>query len=205
MGDGPLLCHNLKLPDEVAVFYVPVEGIRRWDDAALVYDVRIGEDFLLRHYAFYDRWFVVNVAMNRRGELINVIRRDTRRCFDCDIAAPLYSVGRDAAYTVDLEIDVEAETDGRTYVVMDEEHFTHAITAGWINENEAEGARTGLADLLAIIHSDGGLLGFLSSVCPLENAAEGAPLQPPELIHWDLEKAPLYRPEVRRDHYGKRL
>lgn len=203
MGDGILRCHNLKLPEEIAVFSVPVSGIRRWDDIALVYDVRIGEEFLLRHYAFYDRWFAVNVAMNRRGEFVIETRRDgIKWCFNCDIAAPLYSVGQDAAYTVDLEVDVLAETDGRTHVVMDEDDFARSIAAGWIDTHEAAGARAGLADLLAIIHSDDGLLGFLQSACPLENAEEGAPLQPPPRMLWSLDDAPLLKPDVRRSRYG---
>ena len=73
-------------PDEVYRFSVPKAGIRRWDDEALVYDVRLDGESALRHYAFYDRWFVVNVSLDARtGSLVTERSHGLDWCFNCDM------------------------------------------------------------------------------------------------------------------------
>jgi hypothetical protein len=55
-------------PDEagVRVFTIPRSGLLRADPDALIYEVRYG-DVVLRHYAFADQWFKVNVTTDLSG------------------------------------------------------------------------------------------------------------------------------------------
>lgn len=193
-------------PDSVYCFTVPVEGIRRWDDEALVYDVRLGGDNCLRHYAFYERWLVVNVSRNGQGDLVTERGHGIDWCFNCDITTPLFSVGSDTCYSVDLELDVLAGPDGQTHIVKDEDHFAASVSAGYINDLEAKGARHGLEELLCVLAAPGGLLRFLNSVCPLEEGAENLaslPLQQP-VAFLPFSDVPLLLPDARRARYGLR-
>jgi hypothetical protein len=181
----PILRHyNLKLPDEVAIFSVPREGIRCWDHASLVYDVAIGEGSsfttgYLRHYSFFDRWYAINVSLDAVGRLLTETneRVGFDFTFNCDIATPMTLENESAVSRVDLELDVLAASDGRTFLVKDEEDFARSVSQGWITSEEAVGAQQGLTDLLTIIQTTG-LIPYLESICPF------APLD-------DLRRLPL--------------
>jgi len=191
-------------PDQVYCFTVPKAGIRRWDDAVLVYDVRLGETTGLRHYAFYDRWFVVNVSLDLTGNFLTERRPgiDLDWCFNCDVTTPLFSTGDDACFSVDLELDVLAGPDGKTHIVKDEDKFATSVAADYINENEENGARRGLADLRAIVNGEG-LNAFLARICPPPNNLSDLPIQPPVAFLAPAD-VPLLLPAARRARYGTR-
>jgi hypothetical protein len=161
----------LKPPDTRRVFTIPITGIRRDDADVLVYDVRVGPETSLRHYSFRDRWFQVNVSRDRHGRLVTEAGPGELAwlhwSFNCDICTPLQTVA-DGWRSVDLEIDILAAPDGKTYVVKDEDDFAHAVAAGYIDPTQASGARHGLAELQAILATPGGLLAFLNDYFPLE-------------------------------------
>lgn len=96
-------------PDEptVRVFRTPPAGVLRFDDEVLVFAVRYG-DRVLRHYAFADRWFKVNVTSDLDGRLVET--GDLQFAFNCDVATPMERDG-DAVYAVDLFTDVLVRTD----------------------------------------------------------------------------------------------
>jgi hypothetical protein len=173
-----------------------------------VYDVRLAPGRALRHYAFYRRWFVVNVSLDEAGRLVTERKPyiDLDWCFNCDVTAPLFSVGNDACYSVDLELDVLAGPDGKTHIVKDQDKFAASIAAGYLDEREIAGARQGLAELLAIINGAGGLGAFLDTVCPLPRPADlcELPLQPPVAFP-ALAEVPTLLPEARRARYGRRF
>lgn len=194
-------------PDEVYRFLVPTEGIRRWDDEALVYNVRLAPGRALRHYAFYRRWFVVNVSLDENGNPVTERTPgiDLDWCFNCDVTTPLFSVGSDACYSVDLELDVLAGSDGKTHAVKDEHKFAASVAAGYLDARESAGARQGLADLLAIVNRGDGLIAFLNAVCPLRPGDLAAlPLQPP-VAFLSPADVPWLLPNARRSGYGRRL
>jgi hypothetical protein len=191
-------------PDQVYRFTVPKAGIRRWDDTILVYDVRLGETSGLRHYAFYDRWFVVNASLDGSGNLVTerTPGTDLDWCFNCDVTTPLFSVGDDAVFSVDLELDVLAGPDGRAHVVRDKDKFAASVAAGYINENEEDGARRGLADLRAIMDGEG-LNAFLARICPPPGVLSDLPVQPP-VAFLSPANVPLLLPDARRARYGQK-
>lgn len=164
---------NLHLPGEVVLFRMPSHSVRRWDNEAVVYDVRIG-DLVLRHYGFKNHWFEVNCTLDLSGRFITE-PGPIDWCFNCDIATPTFTEGTDG-YSVDLCLDVLAGPDGRTHVVIDQEDFAEAIARGWISPAEEAGARNGLADLLQIINTTG-LVHFLHQVYPFGDVSD-AGVQP---------------------------
>lgn len=193
-------------PDHVTRFTLPTNDIRRWDDNALVYDVRVtnpnGGVAGLRHYAFYGRWFVVNVSFDAYGHLLQERGYGIDWCFNCDVTTPLFSVG-DRFYSVDLEFDVLVGADGRTHVVKDEDAFARSVSAGYIRPAEADGARRGLRELTSYLEDSATLAGFLDSVFPLNSFRLPTVLQPPP-ERLTLQDAPLLTPESRRVLYGLR-
>jgi len=191
--------YNLKAPDEVALFCVPACGIRRWDDEALVYDVRVCEAAGLRHYAFLRRWFQVNCSLDAAGHLITE-PGPIDWSFNCDVATPVFAL-HGAAYSMDLELDVFAAPDGRRHFVRDEEAFAHSIARGWITPEEETGARRGLEELLAHMEA-GTFLDFLDAVCPFHPIVD-LPLQPPVLFYRLRDVPPLHA-EARSGYYSLR-
>jgi hypothetical protein len=192
--------HNLKSPDEVAIFSVPFAGVRRWDEVALVYDVRVRDDAALRHYAFPDRWFVVNCSLELDGQFL----KETGPIdfsFNCDVTTPCFSVGRNV-YIADLELDVLVAPEGRDHLVVDEEEFAQAVDRAWITPAEAIGARRGLEELLGLITS-GTFLAFLEEICPFESTQD-LPVQP-SVTFRTLSDAPLLHPGRRHSYFGQRL
>lgn len=169
-----LLYHNLHLPAEVRVFTVPHTAIRRNDGEALVYDVRVGEGVVLRHYSWSRHWFEVNCTFSCQGDLVEE-DGPVMWAFNCDISTPHLIAGNNA-YNVDLELDVLVSADGAQYTVKDREDFVNAVDRGWIAGDEARCAEQGLDDLLALLRH-GRFRPFLESVCPF-SPLETSVMQP---------------------------
>jgi predicted RNA-binding protein associated with RNAse of E/G family len=189
--------YNLCLPDDVTLFLVPVEAIRRWDSEVQVYDVLVESGLVLRHYAFYNHWFEVNCTLDTQGDFVAELG-PIPWSFNIDVCTPFFSrVHR--GFTVDLCLDVLVAPDGTQHILKDEDEFSDAIQRYWITDVEREGARTGLADILQIV-TGGHLICFLSEICPFDVQAV---LQPP------FEKPKLatiseFKQGDRSQHFGTR-
>jgi len=195
----PLSYYTLALPDDLTLWTVPALGIRRWDEEALVYDVGYGKT-VLRHYAFYHRWYAVNCTLDRNGQFVTE-KGLIDWCFNIDISTPLFT-RNSAAYDVDLCLDVLVGLDGKEYIIKDEDEFEHAVEQGGITAHEQEGARSGLKELLNIIQS-GTLLNFLHAACPLHSMEDVFDQPPARKV--PLGQVPLLDIETRHHHFSKRL
>jgi hypothetical protein len=147
-----LLHHDPHVPDDVRVFAVPASAIRRWAERARVYDLRVG-NLVLRHYAFWDRWFAVNCTLDLDGRFV-AEPGPPPWSFNRAIVTPPLQDG-DAVYGVDLAPDVLVAPDGQRRAIVDEEEYAEAARNGWCTVAEQRGARDGRSDLLAIIGGDG--------------------------------------------------
>jgi hypothetical protein len=86
-------------PDEqyVRQFRVPAAGVLRLDENVFVSEAE-SDGIVLRHYAFADEWFKVNVTIDRAGEVVEpelsppAIVKSV--AYNCDIATPMLSVLR---------------------------------------------------------------------------------------------------------------
>ena len=184
--------YDLHPPSDLRVFTVPARGVLRFDDEALVTEARHG-DVVLRHYAFCDRWFKVNCTIDLAGDFVETTAPDGWPfAFNCDVATPMLR-DRDAAFAVDLFVDVLVRGDGVTYWIGDEDELRDAVEGGWISEREADGAHHGLAELVSLIDR-GELVRFLSGVHPFEpsSAPEALPMR-----RLPLTEAPVLAPGVR--------
>lgn len=173
------------------MFTIPRHGVLRADPAGLVYEVRYG-DVVVRHYAFADQWFKVNVTTDTAGALVETRSPEPGIppfAVNCDIATPL--VWHDgAAVAVDLFLDVLVRRDARTYQVRDVDEFEQAVRDGLVTPAEAAGARAGLAAFLWIV-DDGRLLSYLDDIVPFGPAAATAPEALPESVVPQSEVAHL--------------
>jgi len=181
--------------DQVRVFTIPRSGLLLADLRTVVYEIRYG-DVVMRHYAFADQWFKVNITTDDRGGLVETRSPDAGIppfAINCDIATPL--IWQDGnALAVDLFLDVLVREDARTYLVRDMDEFEDAGRHGLISPAEATGARAGLAALVRLIQ-DHTLMPFLTSVFPFGPST--APAALPE------STAPLSR--VERLRPGRRV
>lgn len=177
-----LLDHDFHPPDDVRVFRVPRQGLLVDRPDRLVYEVAVHDagfrgEVVLRHYAFADRWFKVNVCLDLDGHLFDEDALPYPFCFNCDVSTPMQRSG-DSIFAVDLWLDVLVRADGQTYTVGDEDEFADALRAGLLSEREAEGARLGLGELVDLA-SSGKLIGFLEEIVPFgpcaKRPAHGAP------------------------------
>jgi hypothetical protein len=152
-------------PNDLRRFRVPIVGVRHLDDTAFVADVRYG-DVVLRHYAFADRWYKINITTDLDGELIETAGSGDvpAFAFNCDIATPMVRDTR-SVLAVDLWLDVLVGADGVTCDVRDEDDFAAAIEHGWLSEREAAGALAGLRELLELTERNQ-LVSMLTAVCP---------------------------------------
>ncbi len=150
-------------------------GVRRGDEEASVYDVLVGENRVLRHYSFGNRWFEVNGSLDRSDRFVTE-PGPIPWTFNCDISTPHFLSEADS-FNLDLWIDVLVGPDGRTHAVLDEEDFALAVGQGRPTEIERAGAQQGLADLLQILRSEGQIR-FLERICPFDTAGDAVP-QPP--------------------------
>jgi hypothetical protein len=152
-------------PNDLRRFRVPIVGVRHLDDTAFVADVRYG-DVVLRHYAFADRWYKINITTDLDGELIETAGSGDvpAFAFNCDIATPMVRDAR-SVLAVDLWLDVLVGADGVSCDVRDEDDFAAAIEHGWLSEREAAGALAGLRELLELTERNQ-LVSMLTAVCP---------------------------------------
>jgi hypothetical protein len=190
--------YTLALPDDLTLWTVPGGAFRRWDDSFLVYDVLVESGLVLRHYSFYDRWFVVNVTLDTDGRFVPE-PGPIDWCFNIDLCTPLFTVGHDG-YDVDLCLDLLVAPDGRDYRLVDEDEFDHAMRNGWITSAEADGARNGVEELRGIIEG-GRLVSFLEGICPFEVK----PIQQPPPQKPNLTDYPLLHRDRRHRYFGKKL
>ncbi|UVI29413.1 YgaC family protein [Paenibacillus spongiae] len=203
MNEGMIKFHNLHLPNEVRVFQIPESNIRVWNDSVMVYEVKFedekGENLTFRHYSFYKEWFEINITLDAAGKLITE-SGPIEWSFNCDICSPCYSKGVNV-YNVDLELDILVRSDGKEYIVIDEDDFAQVVSQGLLSEDECIGARKGLESLLQLI-SSGRLISFLEDICPfadlirLSDPIPGCKLQ--------LSDVPLLGMPERGCHYGRR-
>lgn len=153
------------------VFTTPESGVLRLDDDVAVTEA-VESGAVLRHYAFGDRWFKINVTTDLQGRLIETGDPNNRFAFNCDIATPMERDGS-ATYAVDLFMDVLVRVDLRSLHVGDEDEFEQALADGLISPSEATQAWRGLAQLLELVESER-LLPWLDELCPF------GPCEPPE-------------------------
>ncbi|HUS21184.1 MAG TPA: hypothetical protein VMZ66_04135 [Aeromicrobium sp.] len=90
LPDG-LWDHDFR-PDEpdVRTFVVPPRRVLRREDSVVVTVARLG-DYVLRHYAFADRWIKINVTTDLDGH--PAVYGDDDFTFNCDIATPMLRRG----------------------------------------------------------------------------------------------------------------
>ena len=183
-------------PDErdVRLFTMPRRGVLRMNERALVAEARYG-DVVMRHYAFADRWFKINVTTDLEGNLVETGSGTDLRGFacNCDIATPMQTEG-DAVYAVDLFLDVLVLRDARTCAVYDDAEFEEAVSRALISPAEAAGARHGLSELVELIER-GDVMGFLTEICPFGCSA--APRARPER-RVPLSQVPQVHRQLRR-------
>jgi len=151
-------------PDEPTVrcFTVPDAGILVQDESRCTYQVRNGE-IVLRHFAFADEWFKLNVTHDPAGTLVET-GEELRFAVNCDIATPMVRTGADIS-AVDLFLDVLVSADLHTHTVIDRDEFEEACSSGLLSPAEAIGAEAGLARLLGWIDS-GRLAEVVSGIPP---------------------------------------
>jgi len=184
-----LLDYDFHPPEDLRVFTYGQQSVLRFDETALVVEADCGGT-LLRHYAFADRWFKINVTTDCAGNFVEEQADPTpiAFCFNCDIVTPLVS-DRNAVFAVDLWVDVLVRADGLTYYVGDVDEFGDAVANHWLSEREANGARAGLTELIDIIERKQ-LIAFLSEVqpfgsteAPRANAMRRVPASRFPLVH----------------------
>jgi predicted RNA-binding protein associated with RNAse of E/G family len=146
---------------DVRIFITPPAGVLCDDDRVLVTEGRTGEH-VLRHYAFADRWYKINVTTDLQGNIVEY--EDDGFAFNCDLSTPMIRDGT-AAYAVDLCLDVLVRDDGLKYEVTDEDELAAAVADERISRRERDGARRGCDELVALI-GRGVLVDFLESICP---------------------------------------
>ena len=163
-----VLEYDFHPPDELRVFTYGQQSVLQFDNTALVVEADYGGT-VLRHYAFPDRWFKINVTTDRAGNFVEeqVDPTPIPFCFNCDIATPMVSDGS-TVFAVDLWIDVLVRADGVAYYVGDEDEFADAMANGWLSQREADGARAGLGELIDIIERKQ-LIAFLSELQPFRS------------------------------------
>jgi predicted RNA-binding protein associated with RNAse of E/G family len=155
--------------------------VLRLDDDVAITEVVDG-DVVLRHYAFGDRWFKINVTTDLLGRLVETGPPHTRFAFNCDIATPMERDGS-STYGVDLFVDVLVRSDLRSFHVGDEDEFEQALADGLISPNEAKHSRHAVTQLLELVESDR-LLPWLHEVFPF------GPSAPPDAAPMHREPVP---------------
>jgi hypothetical protein len=74
--------------------------VLRLDDSVAISEAAYGR-VVLRHYAFADHWFMVNVTTGLSGRVTGTGEGDSRFAFNCNIATPMEREG-DSTFGVDL-------------------------------------------------------------------------------------------------------
>jgi hypothetical protein len=182
-------------PDEpdVRLFRLPRADVLRLDAGAFVSEADF-DGIVLRHYAFRDEWFKVNITFDRTGAIVESSPAPGVPAFalNCDIATPM-ALKDSAVYAVDLFADVLVRKDGVSHQVTDVEQLRQAAADGLLSPREAYRAQQGLDRLIRLI--DGGrLLSFLEQACPF-GPSRAAPALPVARV--SLDDVPLLQPRQR--------
>jgi hypothetical protein len=196
---GAVLAHNAFVledydfhPDEgtVRVFRTPNVGVLRLDDEMAVSHVMYEGNVVLRHYAFADRWYKINVTTDPSGSLVETGDERQRFAFNCDIATPMDRDGT-KLFAVDLILDVLVCENAAAYVIGDEDQFDASVELGLISASEARGARAGLEELLKIVERRQ-LQSWLDSLVPFGLC------NPPKAIDMARQEVPArLQPQLR--------
>jgi hypothetical protein len=159
-------------PDEptVRIFRTPSAGVLRLDDSVAVTEA-VYDRVVLRHYAFADHWFKINVTTDLAGHLIETGDRTRRFAVNCDIATPMEREA-DSTFGVDLFTDVLIHQDAASFSVTDQDEFAEMLGRGVISAAEGRGAGRGLRELVEFIEA-GRLLRWLGDLAPF------GPCRPP--------------------------
>jgi hypothetical protein len=98
-------------PDEptVRIFRTPSPGVLRLDDSVAISQA-VYDRVVLRHYAFAEHWFKINVTTDLSGRLTETGDGTRRFAVNCDIATPMEREG-DSTFGVDLFTDVLVRQD----------------------------------------------------------------------------------------------
>jgi len=179
-------------PDEptVRIFRTSSPGVLRLDDSVAISEA-VYDRVVLRHYAFADHWFKVNVTTDLSGRVTETGDDSHRFAFNCDIATPMERE-EGSTFGVDLFTDVLVRQDATSYAIVDEDEFGEMLGRGVVSPAEGRGARSGLRELLELI-DEGRLLRWLGDLAPF------GPCQPPPAQ--PMRRGPVpgrMRPGVRR-------
>ena len=119
---------------------MPPPGVLRLDDGAAISEA-VHDGVVLRHYAFADHWFKVNVTTDLSGRLTETGDADRRFAFNCDIATPMEREG-DSTFGIDLFTDVLVRQDAMSCVITDQDEFGEMLGRGVISPAEGRGDGT---------------------------------------------------------------
>lgn len=196
MSPGELISDFDFHPDEpyVREFRVPRHDVLRIDSSAFVCEAE-ADGVVLRHYAFADEWFKVNVTFDRAGSLVETPALQGIAppfAFNCDIATPMLSTPS-AVSAVDLFLDVLVRADGVAHEVVDVDEFEAALATGLLSSPEAAGARSGLDRLVGLVAS-GDLMAFLDDAWPFGRSVAGPALP---IRRVPVAECPLVQPGLR--------
>lgn len=174
----------------VRVFSGSRSGVLRWVERAVVLEALYG-DVVLRHYAFGDEWFKINVTVDRAGCIVETPATADAPAFafNCDIATPMMRDG-DAILAVDLCADVLVRQDGTTFEIVDLGDFDAAVANGSISASEHRHGKEGLARLTELIRRNE-LIPFLNDACPF-GPSTAPPAEPMAFV--PLSDMPLLQP-----------
>lgn len=183
-------------PDEsfVRSFGVPSSGIFLNHSDLCVYQIKeINDEYILRHIAFKNEWFKLNITYDSFGQLIDAGQDEDGFLFaiNCDISTPMTEIGSDIA-SVDLFLDVLVDSNGN-FKVVDQDGFYFAFTHGLISIHEVNNAEKALEKFISWIES-GYLFSFLSSI-PTDTV-NSAPVPLP-FKRVDITQFPALAPEKR--------
>lgn len=174
----------------VRIFRTPSRGVLRLDDSVAVSQA-VYDGIALRHYAFADHWFEVNVTTDLDGRLTETGDAGGRFAVNCDIATPMEREA-DSTFGVDLCIDVLVRQDAISFVITDQDELAEMLGRGVISAAEGHGAERGLRELLELIET-GRLLAWLGELAPF------GPCRPPRAL--PMRRGPVpgrLRPGTRR-------
>jgi hypothetical protein len=97
-------------------------GVLRLDNQIVVTEA-LYDDVVLRHYAFADTWFKVNVTTDIAGNLVETGDAGQRFAFNCDVATPMERAAT-STFGVDLFIDVLVRDDATSHIVGDQDELS---------------------------------------------------------------------------------
>jgi hypothetical protein len=178
----------------VRQFRMPHGNVLRFDAEAYVCDA-LFDDVVLRHFAFRDEWFKINITLDEAGKLVETPGGPDHPpfAFNCDVATPMVTHGN-AVYAVDLYADVLVEADGVSHQVQDFPELEEAAAGDLLSEYELQNARRGLDRLLGLV-KNGQLMSFLNNVCPFGPSGAGPALPTLRVPLADVpELQPQHRP-----------